>query len=174
MSVCVCGGGWTVDCVKPMNKSVVSNSIWITAGGGGGGCNERGAGALQLHYLTDNSPSTDGRVWLKKVSALVKKTPPTGPDRPLWQVVWSLTDTALRLVPFFHKVLHFVCRFHRGVTEPHRRPTSTPWCPPSPRNPAELWGKSHICCFMKYSFRSGEALMMSVYCVPLLKWETHV
>lgn len=77
-----------VDCVKPMNKSVVSNSIWITAGGGGRGgeevfsvCNERGAGALQLHYLADNSHSTDGSVWLKKVSALVKQSPPTDPVR---------------------------------------------------------------------------------------------
>lgn len=98
--VCVCvlwGGTGTVDCVKPMNKSVVFNSIWITAGGGEGGWisvfpqwNEWEAAALQLHYLTDNSHSTDGRVWLKKVSALVKEHAAHRSCHRLWQVVWSL------------------------------------------------------------------------------------
>lgn len=80
------GFGWVCLClcVKPMNKSVVSNSIWITAGGGGW---------LQLHYLTDKRHSTDGRVELKKVSALVKGHAAHRCCQSGWQVAWSPADS---------------------------------------------------------------------------------
>lgn len=134
--VCVWEGG-IVDCVKPMNKSVVSNSIWIRGGGG----------ALQLHYWTDNGRSTDGRVKLKKVGALVKnhaahEPHQAGSDR------WSdLRDTAAshRLSSTEHAQTARVCL------------SQTPWCPAAFKTPDVglirlMWGGgSPICCFMKLS-----------------------